>query len=491
MKENIVWSLSLLVLLSELPIGNFGLVPDVFDRCDINIVNGVPPSLANYPLKAPRVWRNKTGFSGISVADLREFGSQSVKVGNSHSIVENGGDGSHFTTLTSFLNYLETGQLSSWQQPNTSCSSVPRSSTGIYLFDRGEFMQAHPALLSAANVPNLWPSSAWQQQRRHLAVGDLLLGSKDQLGVVNTYLLLGGNGSGVSFHFHTDSTARIHQGLKLWLFYPPETPPPFAINRHATVSEWLEHHHHRGLDPNIRLCLTRPGDLIHVPANWHHATVNYGSTLAFASQPYLAMQPTLAALIAAAQLIAQGRISDVQEILQEVSGKPLSPAYQRQLSEVKYSHYLMTAKQSLDTGLIHLLSQRYQELKQPSCSIMAQACELARLAEHALWADVVCVHAHRRCPYHGKALLQAGMYWTVKQDFERAQDVFLQLRLLPESRLHSLARMQLTNLALAAPTTFQRWFDEARCYDPDSPALERQAELFATYHGGNHNADEL
>eukprot|EP00045_Choanoeca_perplexa_P014325 m.167902 g.167902 ORF g.167902 m.167902 type:complete len:155 (-) comp16646_c0_seq2:1765-2229(-) len=111
MKENIVWSLSLLVLLSELPIGNFGLVPDVFDRCDINIVNGVPPSLANYPLKAPRVWRNKTGFSGISVADLREFGSQSVKVGNSHSIVENGGDGSHFTTLTSFLNYLETGSV--------------------------------------------------------------------------------------------------------------------------------------------------------------------------------------------------------------------------------------------------------------------------------------------------------------------------------------------------------------------------------------------
>jgi hypothetical protein len=101
----------------------------------------------------------------------------------------------------------------------------------------------------------------------------------------------------------------------------------------------------------------------------------------------------------------------------------------------------------------------------------------------------------------------------MKQDFERAQQAFLKLRLLPESKLHSLARMQLTNLALSAPDTFQKWydnameysllsctcpciycldttcfacrFDESRCYDPDSPALQRQAELFDSYHG-NH-----
>jgi len=46
----------------------------------------------------------------------------------------------------------------------------------------------------------------------------------------------------------------------------------------------------------------------------------------------------------------------------------------------------------------------------------------------------------------------------VKQDFGRAQRVFLKLRLLPESKLHSLARMQLTNLALSAPATFQQWY---------------------------------
>jgi len=102
--------------------------------------------------------------------------------------------------------------------------------------------------------------------------------------------------------------------LQLWLFYPPSNPPPFAINRHATVVDWLQHHHHNGADPHLRLCLSRPGDVMHVPANWHHATINYGPTLAFASQPYLALQPTLGALIAAAQLIAQGQLKDANQV---------------------------------------------------------------------------------------------------------------------------------------------------------------------------------
>lgn len=42
-------------------------------------------------------------------------------------------------------------------------------------------MHEHAGLLEAARVPKLWPASARKQQRHHLAVGGLMLGSLDEV----------------------------------------------------------------------------------------------------------------------------------------------------------------------------------------------------------------------------------------------------------------------------------------------------------------------
>ena len=68
-------------LLALLSLGELSSVPDVFNRCDIDIVHNHPPSLAGYPLTQPRLWRNSSAFAGISLADLGTFGSHPVKAG--------------------------------------------------------------------------------------------------------------------------------------------------------------------------------------------------------------------------------------------------------------------------------------------------------------------------------------------------------------------------------------------------------------------------
>eukprot|EP00730_Choanoeca_flexa_P016511 TRINITY_DN7820_c0_g1_i2.p1 TRINITY_DN7820_c0_g1~~TRINITY_DN7820_c0_g1_i2.p1 ORF type:complete len:482 (+),score=78.66 TRINITY_DN7820_c0_g1_i2:111-1556(+) len=450
-------------------------------RCDIELLNE-QPSLHDR-IEVPRLWRVKDDdFAAMKVDDLSIYAHQHVMVGHGHSIVESGGEGSFKTTLEVYLNYLETGHLPSWQQAKPKCPRVERDTTGLYVFDRGGFMRANPALQTRAHVPHLWPRSAWQRQRNHLKINNLVLGTEAQLGAINTYLLLGGNGSGVPFHAHTDSIARVHQGQKLWLFYPPDSLPPASVHKYASIAQWLETHDYTA-DLNLRMCLTRPGDVLYIPANWHHATINYGTILAFASQPHLALQQPLGYLVAAAQLIAQGRLNDAKEVVNALEELSLSSAEQHQLAEVKFSLYLEVVRKTQDKALSTLLHHRYNELQRPSCSLMAQACDVSNLNYDADWAAKVCAQVYRRCPYHGKGLFHAGLHFVEQQKLDQAEQAFSRLRTLPESHLHAMARMQLTNLALMDPSKFLQRYNEAKCYHPDAPALQRQAELYRTYYG--------
>lgn len=112
-------------------------------------------------------------------------------------------------TLGAFLDLL--GQTTC-DQAQTTCELDP--SPLPYVFDRGTFFQQHPELLSRVADDTWVPDEAWAEQEQAAYVEDLRLGA-GQLRALNHYLLVGGSGSGVGFHRHTDSMLKVFGGEKV------------------------------------------------------------------------------------------------------------------------------------------------------------------------------------------------------------------------------------------------------------------------------------
>jgi hypothetical protein len=75
-----------------------------------------------------------------------------------------------------------------------------------------------------------------------------------------------GRGGGLGFHRHDASWLALLSGLKLWCFMPP-TKPPRSAHQRCSAEALL-------CDPNVTVCVQRPGDLVVVPRGWWHATYN-------------------------------------------------------------------------------------------------------------------------------------------------------------------------------------------------------------------------
>ena len=101
-------------------------------------------------------------------------------------------------------------------------------------------------------------------------------------------LSLGRSGSGLPFHSHGQSWLELLQGHKLWLLHPPgplpEVSQPWVPeSEQLPLADWLATRLRRA-DPAPIVCLQRAGDLLYLPAAWHHATFNIGETVAIAGQ---------------------------------------------------------------------------------------------------------------------------------------------------------------------------------------------------------------
>ena len=100
------------------------------------------------------------------------------------------------------------------------------------------------------------------------------------------YLFLGGTGSGLGFHAHGHAWNAVVFGSKRWLLYPPGHRMAYTEGKEEATDgvAWL-----RDVYPAVDgtplapwECVSYPGDVVYVPADWLHATINLEESIGVA-----------------------------------------------------------------------------------------------------------------------------------------------------------------------------------------------------------------
>ncbi|KAL6075008.1 jmjC domain-containing protein 8 [Balamuthia mandrillaris] len=91
---------------------------------------------------------------------------------------------------------------------------------------------------------------------------------------------LGGWGSGVPLHKHGPVWAEVFHGSKRWFLYPPEHVPKFDPNQ--STLRWF-HEEYSQQQEGLLECVLRPGELLYLPSDWWHSTLNIGHDVVFMS----------------------------------------------------------------------------------------------------------------------------------------------------------------------------------------------------------------
>eukprot|EP00035_Acanthoeca_spectabilis_P017915 m.378760 g.378760 ORF g.378760 m.378760 type:complete len:620 (+) comp16708_c2_seq1:145-2004(+) len=292
---------------------------------------------------SPVVLRNAaTATTRVTLVDLAKLaGEATVQVGTPAEIVGNSGQGARLTSFAKYLASLDAGtpEIPGGDGRGEATDSSRGEGTGVptgpeYAFDRGQLWKqigtsARRALLSG--VPDLLPPSENRSLPsvggfRLTAVPDAVLPPRDTHedaegahppAGYDVYFAIGGDETGVSFHYHAETLMLLHAGTKRWFSYPPNTRP---IPRH---------HHPRGLvqgwpplsrsashyNATISVCDQHPGDVVYLPSGWHHGTINLGATFGLALQARVPLDPLGRGRQLANGLAAEGRFADAVEVL--------------------------------------------------------------------------------------------------------------------------------------------------------------------------------
>lgn len=89
---------------------------------------------------------------------------------------------------------------------------------------------------------------------------------------------LGGDQSGVPFHYHGPGWSEVLHGQKRWFVQPNGVRPRFDHDR--STLQWL-HEVYPSLSEAERPleCVIEPGEALYFPNSWYHATLNIGETV--------------------------------------------------------------------------------------------------------------------------------------------------------------------------------------------------------------------
>jgi hypothetical protein len=149
----------------------------------------------------------------------------------------------------------------------------------LYLFDN-LYGEKYPDLLDDYVVPPYFRTDYFS-----------LLGKKDRPSY--RWMLMGPPRSGSTFHKDPNSTSAwngLISGLKLWIMYPPDCPPPAVfpskdeaeVTTPVTVTEWMLRFYKEVKKGPVKPieCLQRPGDLIFIPNGWWHQVLNIEECIA-------------------------------------------------------------------------------------------------------------------------------------------------------------------------------------------------------------------
>jgi hypothetical protein len=89
---------------------------------------------------------------------------------------------------------------------------------------------------------------------------------------------IAGPGSGVPFHIHGPTFAETIYGRKRWFLYPPSARPEFDPD--TTTLQWfLNKYPHLSERNKPYECTLLPGEVIYLPSQWWHATLNVDTTV--------------------------------------------------------------------------------------------------------------------------------------------------------------------------------------------------------------------
>eukprot|EP01043_Picozoa_sp_COSAG02_P066047 COSAG02_NODE_10153_length_2007_cov_53.860063_1_plen_498_part_10 len=247
---------------------------------------------------------------------LAAAGNASVQVGNAAEIVRAHGQGPHTATLDAFVRQMR--------------DPLPEDTPAPYLFDRGAFFAQPGAteLLSRLPFPPGLIHQRTQDEEPPSLMGFILDGNNEQGVPVpswDNYLLLGGNGSSVGFHAHADSVVALLFGAKRWFLYPPGTTPRPRWRDPRGMQSWVWQHSRGEGEPaavgtesgsEMLECVQRPGEVLYVPEGWHHATLNYGETLAVAQQARIGRSEWYRLRLLGTQLANAKAYADASEVME-------------------------------------------------------------------------------------------------------------------------------------------------------------------------------
>lgn len=205
---------------------------------------------------------------------LEKYGRLSIHYGTESSIVFNGGGSEVSMTFGTFLNSLG-------------------NDDSRFIFEPA-FLAEMPGLKSDFDIPDVFKS--WDSF-------DL----EDQ-GEMWHILSIGPSRKGLPFHNHGKSWIGIAYGAKLWFLYPFGYSPPISSTTIGSAYEWYkdvfpslkkfkippkgdreqtedDEHSHNHFQPLT--CVQEAGDIIFIPSQWLHMTMNIGETIAVGGQELL------------------------------------------------------------------------------------------------------------------------------------------------------------------------------------------------------------
>lgn len=87
---------------------------------------------------------------------------------------------------------------------------------------------------------------------------------------------IGGQYSGVSFHYHGPGFSEVIHGSKKFFLFPPDVPlHSYQFHPNMTMQQWYEDVYPLIMDhPDLYECEIFPGDILYFPARWYHGTLN-------------------------------------------------------------------------------------------------------------------------------------------------------------------------------------------------------------------------
>lgn len=92
---------------------------------------------------------------------------------------------------------------------------------------------------------------------------------------------VGGKHSGVAFHTHGAAFGETIIGKKMWYLSPPSKRPTF--NSSTSQLDWTLSFSSMESNKDVAKCLVSEGEIIYIPPNWWHATLNIESWNSFVS----------------------------------------------------------------------------------------------------------------------------------------------------------------------------------------------------------------